>query len=193
MSANASNTQTAEPKLKRSYLVQRLKIPHTPNFPKRKWDLTKDGTVSQKMIEMRQGVCEYDYMGSSEFEFGAIPDAIRMVMNKRCYLTPFSMAIKGDSVIKPWKDHQHAYPTDIPIYVLCSEAEKEEIQDRIKELFTEPAQKNLKELLFYPPLAVNDEMFAVRGWFELNNGFYFFTSREMWQGMTMLYTGKKPE
>lgn len=171
-----------------TYLVQRLKIPAktAKRFPKEKWILV-DGKLAENASELRQGVCDYDYMGSSEFEWGAIPKAIKELLVDSDSLIASKFEVKKEDFhLLPF--HRSGKPKDTTFYIICRKGDEEEVKGRVLLLAQDKLQ--LKERTDID--RTFEEENRTQGWFELDNGFYFFTNREMWKGTFFLYTGRLP-
>ena len=72
--------------MERSYLIQRLLKPtqfgvELP-FGSFGCGLVAGG-LSKKAVEVINGMWTFDYMGSAEFEFGAVPEALNTIINYR--------------------------------------------------------------------------------------------------------------
>ena len=170
-----------------TFLVQRLQKPLTLNHP----ILGKDnpfafggglhnGGLSDEAMDILRDVWQFDYMGSSEFEWGVVPEALSKIA--RAPLAAFSISIPLLLVEKNWRDKSDETPKgDATIYVVSPAQEKDNVQERIRELAR--GEIRLKEHSRFPnalrPVTEYDS--EVCGWLELDNGFLFFTDEEMWQ------------
>jgi hypothetical protein len=79
---------------------------------------------------------------------------------------------------------------DTTFYVICRKGDEEEITNRIKEVVS--GSMSLKERTRIDSLYDQESLNDIHGWFEIDNGYYFFADKEMFEGMFFLYTGRKP-
>lgn len=160
-----------------SWLVQRLERPF-----KRMGPLTdnpfsfgggyKNGGLTDEAMGLLRGIFGFDYMGSAEFEFGAVPKALQQIA--KAELTAFTFDIDGHT-----------------IYSLAPAAWKTDVEARIREFAEKdygPGAYRLKEITRLHAV-LNDEPYTDRlaGWLELDNGFMFFTDEEMWSKTCKLF------
>jgi hypothetical protein len=162
-------------KLEKSWLIQRLHPP-TGGFKIGGVELVdnpfsfggglRNGGLGKKAMELLRPIFEFDYMGSSEFEWGAVPNALEF-MSK----TPL---VTGAVNLDPDK-------VDEVVYYVCPIPYEEGVQVRITELYKATvrlkARCDLNEYFDktskYPT--------RTRGWLELDNGFAFFVDKTMYE------------
>ncbi|GAA1436434.1 hypothetical protein GCM10009616_36200 [Microlunatus lacustris] len=184
--------------MKRSWLVQRLQKP----IEGRHGELVnafafgggyKNGGLSDEAMTYLRPILRFDYMGSAEFEFGAVPEAFQRVAR---YASGGSLKASTLSIplhlAKPgWRVPKGApKPTgEAVIYVLCNDDDTEGIHERIDEWAT--GREQLKETTRLSAVLLPAEREEWQpdtcGWFELDNGFLFFTDRDMWQQVCTLF------
>ena len=162
--------------MRRSWLVQRLKAPNkrfgllgTDN-PCAFGGGYKNGGLSDEAMGLLRGIFSFDYMGAAEFEFGALPDALRRMAKSVDDLIAFGHEVDGGTV-----------------FVLCPSGWKQEVCSRI-EGWASPEPDGLKEWTnLHGALNPQDEWDGrVVGWLELDNGFFFSIDRKMWEGFCRL-------
>lgn len=173
-----------------SYLIQRLKKPYGRVNPFSFGGGLRNGGLSDEAMNLLTGIFSFDYMGAAEFEFGAVPKALqKMAKNADQYLvTTLSFPLK--EVAKSWRDKSTKPPVgDATIYVICRKEDVQEVHDRIKQFAAENYNKNLKEStrLQEALRPLEDWDTEVRGWLELDNGFFFFTDKEMCEKTAELF------
>lgn len=179
--------------MKRSWLVQRLKKPYRTDTilgkdnPFAFGGGLRNGGMSGEAMDLLRGLFAFDYMGAAEFEWGAVPEALNGLARAKD-LTAFGFSFPLAKVAKDFRD-KGADPTgDASLYVLCRDPHAAEVQKRIKGWAAKP-YGDLKESTrlsstLRPATEWDGE---VCGWLELNNGFFFFTDREMWEGTARLF------
>lgn len=182
--------------MERSYLIQRLRKP----FGRNAWGMKdnpfsfggglKNGGLSDEAMDLLRGIFSFDYMGSAEFEFGAVPEALQRIA-KSDDLVAFTIPITLALVPPHWKDKGPAPEGTATVYVLCREAHREEVFSRIVALATQEGYDKP-----WPMKEIPQFTFALRpyewendnfGWLELNNGYFFFIDREMWEKTCALF------
>lgn len=154
-----------ETELKRTYLVQRLNVPY-PDFdnPFSFGGGLKNGGLSDAAMKLLRPVFSFDYMGSSEFELGAIPECFQYMAEN----------------IKEYSTHELTiYKT--PVYVICKADCVKLINERINKLAKEKIVckhwtgfNNALGLNKY----LNKEDCPTIGWLELDNKFMFFVNKD---------------
>lgn len=88
--------------------------------------------IPEDKIVGLDSLIQYDYMGSSEFEWGALPKALKhMTSNWKDYIT-----FQIESIM----DNEGQY-----LQVLCNKSQAEEIKDLVIKLFEKDCQIRLKE------------------------------------------------
>lgn len=159
-----------------SWLVQRLERPIKSRGPLRDNPFSfgggyKNGGLSDEAMKLLRDVFSFDYMGSAEFEFGALPKALQRIA--KADLAAFTIDVDGHSV-----------------YVLAPAEWEAEVEARIREFAKDYGSDyyRLKETTRLHAV-LNDGPYTDRlaGWLELDNGFMFFTDREMWSQACELF------
>lgn len=176
----------------RSWLIQRLEKP-------RNWGTTpfvdnpfsfgggmKNGGLSDEAMGLIRDIWSFDYMGAAEFEFGAVPKALQTIA--AADLTAFAIAIPLAEVPANWRDKTKEKPEGVCfIYVLCPQEWQDEVEQRIRELAAENYRLKERTGLAAALRPVEDYDREKCGWLELDNGFLFFTDKEMWEKTCALF------
>lgn len=139
----------------------------------------------------------FDYMGSAEFEFGAVPKALQTVAKfaDDGALAGWSFSFPLSVVPAPWTFKSHAEKTKPPsvagqratVYVLAPEAWKDECQARIKGWAAGKGPRTKESVMLSNTLRPGDYPPTVCGWLELNNGWLFFTDKEMFEATAYIF------
>jgi hypothetical protein len=172
-----------------TYLIQRLKKPVKRDNPFAFGGGKRNGGLSDEAMGLLRGIFSFDYMGSAEFEFGAVPEALNRIANTKD-LAATVVTVPVARVKADWRDKSKTKPEgDAAVYILCSEADAVEISGRVLDLATGSFDGHLKE---QPRLSSSLRPFDewdgdVCGWLELDNGYFFFTDVEMWQTTAELF------
>lgn len=164
-------------------LVQRLEPPFKPFGQLRDNPFSfgggyKNGGLSDEAMDLIREVFSFDYMGAAEFEFGALPKALSSIFeNREKYRGYTNMIVVG------------------PVYIICHQDDYTEISHRVGTLALSgdvdnddihlKAATHLNRVLF----PEDDARWtpSTCGWLELNNGFFFFTNKEMFEGTLELF------
>lgn len=162
--------------MERTWLVQRLQAPLGGKMAAGWNDFATMGGFNKKAGELLAQVYNFDYMGSSEFEFGAIPKSFQRIAN---------YSRKGDAVVG-------AVSLTRPVHYVCDRTMQKGVESIIQQL----AQNKLRlqEPTFFERALAGDE-FAVKykGWLELNNDFMFFVDGEMYDNTLNLFGIGQPK
>ena len=161
-----------------SYLIQRIKKPYvgevkTPLQALCKYRLAATG-FTKELGEALSTICRWDYMGSAEYEFGAIPKALRAMASLK-------LTTKVESINYRWRDYGTSKDMTgiIPIYIIASKIDLQEVTNRIKTLAIDELRCK-KRAEFASSLAKNEYSKDIYGWLELDNGYMFFKDEIMY-------------
>ena len=163
--------------MEQSYLIQRLKKPI--NLSRMGFKTSPfsfgggypNGGLSDEVIEFFNPLFSFDYMGAAEFEFGALPKALKKLFSSA--MTANVMEVdSGDgdgSVFEVW--------------YICDINHVGEVTSRIASWAkAEPKNGLTKECIHLDKsIRENDPRFI--GWIELDNGFMFFIDKKPWDAI----------
>jgi hypothetical protein len=163
--------------MKQSYLIQRLKKPYkgNTNNPFNFGGGLARGGICKDCYDALNQIFTFDYMGAAEFEFGIIPEVLGRIF--RYYAD--GRSVKGRLCIH-----------GIPVYYLCHEVQKAEVDKRIQEIATGKVRGKERALLDealasrVPDRVVPEKSMKYSdykdyiGWLELDNDFIFFLDKE---------------
>jgi len=145
--------------INRTRLIQRL------DEPTGMVEMMSGTGLSSKAKEILKDVCDFDYMGSSEFEFGEVPKTFGRIAQ----YCERGKGIKGDVQLSK------------PVLYLCRKGHKDYVVDTISKL-AEDEHKHfrLKETCWLKEvLEGNKYTEGLKGWLEMDNDFMFFVDSEM--------------
>lgn len=188
--------------MKRSWLVQRLDPPAAGFFAQLGKDNPfafggglKNGGLADKAMDLLRGIFSFDYMGAAEFEFGAVPEALDGLAKAK-KLAAFDFTFPLAKVAKPWTARKKAAAPsgDATVYVICRPGDESEVTARIKGWAGGGYGDGLKEGTRLAAVLRPADDYTPRtcGWLELDNGFFFFTDRTMWEQTAALFSVKVP-
>lgn len=164
----------------------------------------------------------FDYMGAAEFEWGAVPNALQGLARDHKDLIAFPFPVSSSHIAPnywresiAWKERRKELDAakkagtkpprkkkpkfgdieDATLYVLC----RDRHEAYVKKVILMCASDNIrlkestcmKDALDPEPSANYRERLG--GWFELDNGFFFFKDREMWERTCALFGVELPK
>lgn len=187
---------TSQSTMNRSWLVQRLEKPHGAfgvglvDNPFNFGGGLHNGGLSEDAMKMFRPIFSFDYMGATEFEWGAVPKAFLKMAKVATDLAATQMSIPYADVKQDWRAEKDKTPRpagDATIFLLCRHSDVSEVSDRVKQWATGP--ERLKEMtrLSSTLLPYSEWDGRVQGWLELDNGFMFFTDEAMWAAVCDIF------
>jgi len=166
--------------MKKTYLIQRLTKPVADRrvnpFVFGGW--IKNGGLSDEAMDLISSIFSFDYMGAAEYEFGAVPEAFQKIGKNLKHMTTATTTVKGKN-------------GDVPVYIIAHEEWMSDIKVMINLFATNPYGKQtphikrgvrLEQQINDPSEYTKDQV----GWFELDNGFFFFIDEKMFQDTARL-------
>jgi hypothetical protein len=174
----------------RSYLIQRLHKPykHASMNPFSFGGGLTNGGLSKEAFELLSNIFEFDYMGSAEFEFGAVPAALQFLADQTI----------AKNIVAAVIDVSPTINREL-VYIVCPLTYKAEVIKRIKELRHVGGYGNIQSNIQLKEYCGLKEYFIEKdpryiiyakekvGWVELDNGFIFFTDKEMFDKFCNLF------
>lgn len=179
--------------MKKSYLIQRLKKPfkiedklkNLQNIFSFGGGLTSGG-LSKEAMGLIKNIFRFDYMGSSEFEWGAVPEAIQKIAKSAKNKTLIAFT---DKIQYKYEDFNSDINSGVEsIYIICNKEHKEEVIKRI-EKYAKKSYHYTKELInLNASLSGIEGYFKdIVGWLELDNGYFFFSDENMFNKTCQLF------
>lgn len=143
----------------------------------------KNGGLSDEAMKLFRDIFRFDYMGSAEYEFGAVPEAFQKIVKNLSDTVSFDIDVKYKC--KDWKNKKELSETK-KIYVICHKDWKEEVTNRINQWAKEDYTKTKEQIRLNSALAEHEYSKDIIGWLELDNGFIFFSDKEAFDKFKML-------
>lgn len=188
-----------------SYLIQRLKRPHKSDGPL--GDLARcfafggglaDGGMSKEAYALVNKLWRFDYMGSSEFEWGAVPAALAAIYEyrKALMLDGFILQLKGPAPIMDKKYPEYANPDPkaektASLMVLCHKAHRTNVIDVLERITEDDRvqEPRLKDPAYGWRCTFHQPQSDVIGGLELDNGWIYLSteSKESCDGLQQLF------
>lgn len=165
------------PKMRESYLIQRLQKPSNWKAGGKVIDNPfsfggglVNGGLSKDAMGLLRGILSFDYMGSSEFEWGAVPAALRFLAEQASAGT--LVAGKEDEV-----------------FYVSPAAYETEVKSRIAALRENEYAWQKKEHCGLKDYFESKKEYArsTVGWLELDNGYAFFVDPKMFKQFCDLF------
>ena len=157
-------------KMIRSWLIQRLEKSHGAIGT---WSFGGgliNGGLSKKAMAILKEIFSFDYMGSSEFEWGAVPAALNFIAQQSLLGAVISGEVSN-------------------VYYICPKSYQKGVVELINTLLKDESPLRLKEYCGLADRVNNPTEFNVDrvGWLELDNGFFFFIDKEMYEKTKQLF------
>ena len=153
--------------MKRSWLIQRMKKP-TGSFTNFAFGGGGSGFSEENAKGLSQ-ICSWDYMGASEYEFGAPANSMnRMASNKDEFVANLINTVDGT------------------VFYLCPNAIKDEVEQRITK-WAGSEETGTRDTIYLWEILHNVRTAYMRdccGWFDIENDFMFFTDEKMWRSFS---------
>jgi hypothetical protein len=183
----SDNKLTLHEKMGGTWLIQRLEKPYNlkhVNLPIKDNPFSfggglKNGGLSDSAMDLIREIWSFDYMGAAEFEFGAVPAALRFIAEQ---------ASKNNLLHSGFELHKGEM-----VYLIAPLEYFKEASNRIKLLREDPYKLGLKERCgldsYFDEKEERYKVYAKKtcGWLEIDNGFMFFTDKEMYDKTCVLF------
>ncbi len=137
----------------------------------------KNGGLSSEIMKMLKPIFRFDYMGSAEFEFGALPKAFQKLMLHR------ENNVSSEITCTTQKNNS------AQVYIICKSEDLIEISAYLQAKANNEYMKNMhtKERVGLQDVINKSSHRDVCGWIELDTGFMFFTDKEMFEKTKFLF------
>lgn len=165
------------------------------------------GRLSQEALELLAPVFSFEYMGAAEYEYGAVPEGLNKIFqlakNENLAFSTMDVKLKSIKFDKyGYEDWTERQADTMPVYVIGSKTDMEEIRRRIHLLATDENRclADMPRAKLHEGLYVRDAPFLNRqlkfehkydrpvlGWLELDNGFFFTIDKNMAEGFGKLF------
>lgn len=137
----------------------------------------KNGGLSPEAMSLLKGIFSFDYMGSAEFEWGAIPKSLEHIAkNHQDYL--------GFVLTCETKEHKLG-----EVYLLCNSTDYKKISTWIiSKAYNEyDTSLRTKERVGLQEVINKTAHRKTCGWLDIDNHFFFFTDKEMYENVKKLF------
>lgn len=129
-------------------------------------------TLSQEFLLSLKSVMCFEYMGSAEFEWGAIPRCLYRILDKRLEFVAAPFRLKGKN-----------------IYIICRDDEEYmgDIKRVIQRFSVSDYGNRTKETVGLYDTLIYGKSLSPCGWLDIQNDFFFFTDAEMYRATCELF------
>jgi len=171
----------------KSFLIQRLNKPlGNTNWNKLIKSMVfggglVNGGLSQNAMKLLQKIFSFDYMGASEFEWGAIPKALKKIVENKETIT----CVHREFYYEYYSYCNACEKIDrgkCPVYVICPKNILTDVLTIIEYHAIHHYAKppfHTKEMVKLNESMSNSVVNTPQGWLEIDNGYFFFTSAKM--------------
>lgn len=184
------------------YLLQRLKKPfEIKKEENEKENLIKklatafsfggglvNGGLSDQAMDKLSKIWRYDYMGSAEFEWGAVPKSLERMANKQKTLVTGQVTVNAKTRVWGKAKSQIVERKGTVLYV-CQDSFESDVREWIHKL-ANPTDNHLltKESVNLAESLVENEYHKdTVGWHDISNDYLFFTDNKMYFGFCELF------
>lgn len=195
--------------MKDTWLVQRLETPRqlklggvaVKDNPFSFGGGYKNGGLSDDAMALLREIFSFDYMGAAEFELGAVPTVLgeiaKLADKKKLLASTMEIPLSKVNDAYNYERKKRSDPTgSATVYLLCARGDVEEVSGRVAIWAHRGYASRLKEPTLLNnvlrPREHDEYPSLVAGWLELDNGFMFFTSEEMWRKTCELFGVETP-
>lgn len=189
-------------KFENPYLLQRLKKPFEIKMEENeKESLLKklatafsfgggliNGGLSDQAMDKLSRIWRYDYMGSAEFEWGAVPKSLERMANKQKSLVTGQVTVNAKATL--WaKSKSKIVETNGTVIYVCQASFESNVREWISKFAnsTENTFFTKESVNLAESLVGNEYHKDTVGWHDLNNDYVFFTDNKMYLGFCELF------
>lgn len=171
------------------YLIQRLQKPYKTENP-----IFKDnpfsfggglvnGGLSKEAMNILREIWNYDYMGSSEFEWGAVPKSLQEIVKN------ISNYITGEvEVIGKYHDYRNNKELEkkAKVFYVCKKEDEKEVCQWIAKFANDKKRDyRTKESVNLAGTICEQEYYKNNGgWHDIDNHYLFFTDKTMFENFS---------
>lgn len=175
--------------MQQPYLIQRLLKPFAPPIISELFSFgggLKNGGLSDEAMKLLRKIWRYDYMGSAEFEFGAVPRSLREIAkNISKYKTG---DIDVDGMCRDLTSGKELKAT-AKIFYVCPQQDEKEVCEWIQK-FADDRKRDYrtKERVSLSGAICQSKYHKdIAGWHDIDNHYLFFTDKGMFESFCALF------
>jgi hypothetical protein len=175
--------------LKRSWLLQRLSKPvKNMNMIRLSFGGGGSGFTSEAEEVLSQ-ICDFEYMGASEYEFGAPSKCLQRMLDNSENLSVYVFNIPYKAIMPYEVVNGHRR-----VFIICNKTEVEEIKARIEKWASDYRHQDTRDMPYIDVAMAGGESYGKKycGWIDIDNDFMFFTDQKMWRKFAAIFKLKIP-
>lgn len=154
-----------------SRLIQRLNKPLQEFSPFSFGGGLAYGGLSKEARDLLKDIFSFDYMGAAEFEWGAVPEALDFLYEEA----------EKDGLV--FGEHPEG-----AVYYICPKSYENGVRKTIGALLKDENNYDTKRYCgLKDSLDSRDKSNCSVGWLELNNGYFFFIDKDMFEKTKQLF------
>lgn len=158
--------------MNRVWLVQRLEVPYDgyENNPFSFGGGLPNGGIKESLMAVIKYIFSFSYMGSAEFEWGAVPSALKALHTHKSLIN---------------------FKLDNGLYVICPSEIKEDLTKWLNAIYEDEYTYPLKETLQFNRALISDS--NIGGWLKIERDdyckepFMFFINKTMYNKTCQLF------
>jgi len=156
--------------MRRHHLIQRLEKPIGRINPFSFGGGLVNGGLSKEAVGILKDIFSFAYMGASEFEWGAVPAALNFIAEQSSLKAVISGETQG-------------------VFYICPQSYETGVIAVIKTLLDNESSLRLKEWCGLSDRVNHPDEYNQNkvGWLELDNGFFFFVDKDMFEKTKTLF------
>lgn len=164
--------------MKRTYLVQKLDVP-VQGKPGYKNPFAPATCLSETGLHLLSSAFDFHFMGAAEYEWGAIPEALRSIWQEATKNNVVARAVEIAPPPQEEGDRQNPLLKTVTFYILAPKELEPPARDFLMDQ-TGPRKLALRDRTgIKEAFGEESRPRATRGWLELDNGFFVFADYEM--------------
>lgn len=161
--------------IKHPFLIQRLSPPVNFINPFSFGGGLKNGGLRPDAMNALKSIFSFDYMGSAEFEWGAIPRSLQQIARDHSEYLGFTLTCKT-------KEENIG-----DVYIICKSSDFQQFSKWIiSKAFNEYDSKLITKEHVGLQGAINKKT-TICGWLDIDNNIFFFTNKEMFDKTKKLF------
>ena len=163
-----------------------------------------NGGLSKDAMSLLKDIWRYDYMGSSEFEWGAVPKSLHEIGKYSVDNNLTSFEFEVTAKLSKWsfeylkkRNKDAKKEVKATVYVVCHKEDVNQVKDFITQMSdnTDDSKRkfHLKESSnFVDSICGSEYHTDTVGWHDIDNHYLFFTDKEMFDKISVIFGLKEP-
>jgi hypothetical protein len=176
------------------YLIQRLESPRGYVSPFSFGGALRNGGFTKEAMDILNQILSFDYMGSAEFEWGALPECFKRISEDKREWVEEELKLKYKLKSK-WdlRDGMTKEEGNVVFHIYAPKEIIEDVKTFISDAVKDEWKNNLKESLYFSSaltkLINGVTEGRINGWVDIENDYFFFIDKTMHDNVVKLFTG----